>query len=174
MELGRQPKQTVSEKAPTNQLSCNCVWFWFKFLAEGSMCVCGGGHACAQGWGQGQFLNCRVVWGVLWKPRGMCSWFASLQSEQWNHWISQTTACSDVQFRLFIQNLHSWDSVRYPQPTVCESLLELLIIYRWSHKAVPCYVTDTDSDGCIHIIAYISASLELDKSETGRCNILEV
>lgn len=82
---------------------------------------------------------------------------------------------SHVQFGLFIQNLHfSCNVVKYPQLTVCESLLVLLIIYRWSHKAAPCSVTDTEFDGCINIIIYISASLKLDKSETGRCNILEV
>lgn len=29
-------------------------------------------------------------------------------------------------------------------------------------------------NGSVHVIVYISASLKLEKSETGRCNILEV
>ena len=116
-----------------------------------------------------------VVWGVLWKPRGTWSWSASLQREQWNRWIPQTTAYADGCFRLFIQNLHSSSVlVRYPQLPVCESHLVLLVIYRWTYEVVPCYMTDTEFNGSMHVIVCISASLKLEKSETGRCNILEV
>lgn len=116
-----------------------------------------------------------VMRGVLWKPRGTWTWSASLQSEWWNHWIPQTTVYADGHFRLFIQNSHSSSAlVRCPQLPVCESQLILLVIYRWSYEGVPCYVTDTEFNGSIHVIVYVSSSLKLEKSETGRCNILEV
>lgn len=39
MELGRQPKQTVPEQAPTNQLSCNRIDFDLNSWQK-SECVC--------------------------------------------------------------------------------------------------------------------------------------
>ena len=35
-------------------------------------------------------------------------------------------------------------------------------------------MTNTEFNGSVHVIVYISASLNLEKSETGRSNILEV
>jgi len=72
-----------------------------------------------------------VVQGVLWKPCGTWTWYASLQSERWNCWIPQTTVYADGLFGLFIQNSHSSRALdRYTQLPVCESQLALLIIYR--------------------------------------------
>lgn len=55
-----------------------------------------------------------------------------------------------------------------------ESQFILLVNYRWSYEVVPCYVTNTEFKGSIPVIVCISASLTLEKSENGRCNILEV
>lgn len=75
----------------------------------------------------------------------------------------------------FIQNSHSSSALdRHPQLPVCESQLVILIVYRLSYGLVSCYVTNTEFNGSIHVVVYISASLKLEKSETGRCNILEV
>lgn len=46
--------------------------------------------------------------------------------------------------------------------------LVLLIIYRYSYKVVPCYVTSTEFNGSVHVIVYISASLNLERSEAER------
>lgn len=75
----------------------------------------------------------------------------------------------------FIQNLHSSSALdRHPQLLVCESQLVILIVYRWSYEVVSCCVTNTEFNGSIHVVVYISASLKLEKSETGRYNFLEV
>lgn len=115
-----------------------------------------------------------VEQGVLWKPCGTWSWSAALQSEWWNHWIPQTTAYANGHFRVFHTKLTLLKCFRHPQLPVCESQLVILIVYRWSYEVVSCCVTNTEFNGSIHVVVYISASRKLGKSETGRYNFLEV